>query len=325
MTLLRSIMAVPSTPTGVSSTLLDPNFSNQATHGGSSPAPSIPNSPVAYVRQNAQYFPAEDQDSQQTLPYVAGAGSAPTGVDAGGDGDETKSDHTSNESDISDNESQISVVLLDGDSDSDVDLPMDERLKVRKGWLYQEWKDFESHNASFGVGCPSLDSYLDDGLQEHGWRLINGSWIKTGPPTMHNKIQRMKEEARRKDMKRSAGSFKIKKVTKSSSSKTPEKSVMSMKSMKSSPSKSPMKSMKAMKTFAGSKFGKAGKKSPQTPVKSKNPKACDLVTPPQKAVLSTPPKAPGKGKRALKGSPLAASPSKKSAKSKMFKPKTKSG
>lgn len=294
-------MAVPSTPTGVSSTLLDPNFSNQATHGGSSPAPSLPNSPVAFVRQNAQDFPAEDEDSQQTLPYLAGAGSVPTGADVGGEGDDH--DDPSSDHSESDNESKHSAVLLDGDSDSDVDLPMDERLKVRKGWLHQEWRDLKSHNESFGVGCTDWDSYLHDGLQDHGYRLINGSWVKTGPPTMRNKIQRMQETARVRDMKRTAGSWTVKKVHKSSSSssKTPVKSVKSMKAMKSSPMKSPMKSMKAMKASPKSKIGKAGRTSPQTPVKSKNPKACDLVTPPRKAVLSTPPKAPGKGKRALKG------------------------
>ncbi len=69
------------------------------------------------------------------------------------------------------------------DTESDTDLSKHERLKQRKAALYLDWRDYYSHQKSFGqnIDVESLEVYTHDGLISAGWvQDAAGRWNKPG-------------------------------------------------------------------------------------------------------------------------------------------------
>ena len=244
--------AAPSTPVDSMTNGLDAD-STRATRGGS-PVPSV-QSP-ALKRQNAKQFDSPgQQDEIPTERYPSDTASAPTGISpAAGLTDQNVED--SDDSSTSDSEHE--AVLLGSNSDSDAEQNAKERLATRKGWLHQEWRDLQSHNQSFGAGCESWESFMTSGLIEHGYSLVNGKWIKTGPITKKDDTQ---------------VSLAKKPATKS---RNPMKVMKSMKvkasPKKASPKKASVSPMKAMKAVKGRASGSSKDLSPVTPKTRKCPK-----------------------------------------------------
>lgn len=333
-------MAAPSTPLDRRAASLDPGFSKTSTTAatvGSITPPDVP-SPVPFVRQNA--FVLEDsQESEvptemypshtQATPKVA-VGTPCTFGDGDGDDPEHNDDEEASES--SDPSEDPQVVFLGDDSDSDIDLPPKERLEQRTGWLHQEWRQLKSHNASFRVGCASWPTYLRDGLVHHGYSLVNGTWIKTGPPSLHNQQRRETEAARKQQPETRASTTG--RASRALPAKKPKAKANTVKRVMKSMKALSMKSKKASGTARANK-GAGGKvagknpssssNSPRTPMKKlskglgrKGSPKSPLKTPPGKLAMKRTPKTPMKAPKkslAFKVSP-SVSPSEKKVRAK---------
>lgn len=210
------------------------------------------------------------------------------------------------------------ATFLDGDSDSDVNLPPKERVNQRIGWINQDYRDMVSWNASFRCSSQPWEQYLRDQMHEHGYIKRNNQWVKTGPPSRNNEnrrqeaVRRLEERKERKErmaaksMNPSADSSKGSKGTHHPKPKTHTTKKATMK--KPSASKTVMKvltkSMKRLKVNKSSsstlgmsmKSQSVVKKSPKkstppgTPKKKKEVLDVPDKTPSPKAVLNTPPK-----------------------------------
>lgn len=298
----------PVTPTNRGVSAVDPSFSmmSMATTRGSPPGTPPATPPATLRRQNAFVLEQDSADGvgeMDVSPVVAGSNAPTTDADDGANMEEMESESGA----TSDADTDL-VTFLDGDSDSDENLPAKERVKQRMGWINQDWKDMVSWNASFHCSSQPWEKYLRDQMIEHGYSKINNQWVKTGPPTRHNRDSREQALARIEERKRK----KANSQNAASSSKGPMPLAMKKAPMKKPAAKKVMKSLtKAMKAMKASskpssssskgdstKSQKVAKTSPRTkkitpPVTPQKKKVLDMVdkTPsPKKAVLDTPPK-----------------------------------
>ena len=314
-------MAAPITPVGTSvAPLLDPDCSSRATHGGSSPPPSI-DSPVpfrrqmAFIDENMELCPEITGSSpvigEGNGDLMGGAGPTSSGTDST---PEEAGEHLEGEdSDQSDGDGIC--VLLGSDSDSDVDKDPKERVQVRMGWINQEYRDLKSYNDSFQVETTDWETYLHSRMVECGYIYQNETWVKAGPPTQDNIVRRAEAKAKAMQLKpkshrlpkvRKDRSKIVKKPAKKPAAKSMKKIVLAMKAMKiaSSPRATPPKSSSSKSKGGKGTLGSPSpmKSSPSSSWKShpKTPKT------PMKAVRKMA-KSPETPKRAKKNSKMMAS------------------
>ena len=310
------LMASPTTPVDISlASPLDPNYSARATHGGSSPPPTI-NSPVEFRRQNA-FVDDKDIYPTELCPEITGSssviGEGPGDVMGGAGvlGNDSTGEEFGEylEGEESESNSDGLAVLLGSDSDSDEGMDHKERVKVRTGWIHQEYLALKSHNDSFRAESPDWNTFFFSRMQECGYLYQNETWVKIGPPTQDNLVRRAHEKAKAKSRHqpkiRKDQSKIVKKPVKKPAAKTMKKLVLAMKSMKiaSSPGK---KSPKSSPSKSKGGKGKSGSPSPMKSSPSSSWKTKSPPTTPVKAVRKMA-KTPQTPKRSKKNSMMMAS------------------